>query len=117
MGGFTLFELLITIFLIVSALFPLLSFLSSSLAVSGSSESEMVALNLAQAKMEELKSLSFGLITSESKASVPGYPGHQREVLVSTPASSLKDIMVYVYWTPSGGSEEHVSFESYVANF
>ena len=115
--GFTLFELLITIFLIVTALFPLLSFLSQNLLVSGGSHSEMIAINLAQAKMEELKSRYFNLITDEAKAAVPGYPGYQREVMVNLPLSSLKDVKVYVFWTPSGGSSEHVSFESYVANF
>ena len=115
--GFTLFELLITIVLIVGALFPILSFINSSLIASGGTESETIALNLARAKMEEIKSVSFNLITSEAKGAIPGKPKYQREVIVSLPLPSLKDIKVYIYWAPSGGEEDFISFESYVSNF
>jgi Tfp pilus assembly protein PilV len=115
--GFTLFELMITIFLIVGALFPILSFINTALLTSGGTESETIALNLARAKMEEIKSVSFNLITSEARAAFPGKPKYQREVIVSLPLPSLKDVKVFVYWTPSGGEEEFISFESYVSNF
>ena len=115
--GFTLFELIITISFILLALIPLLNALSSTLAVSSESHSDIMAINLAQTKMEEIRSLAYAGIASEAKATVAGFPAFQREVIVTTPNADLKKVVVLVYWTPSGGVEEIVSFETYIANF
>ncbi|MBU0672467.1 MAG: hypothetical protein KJ732_05520 [Candidatus Margulisbacteria bacterium] len=115
--GFTLFELIITISFILLALIPLLNALSSTLAVSSESHSDIMAINLAQTKMEEIRSLAYAGIASEAKAAVSSFPAFQREVIVTTPNADLKKVVVLVYWTPSGGVEEIVSFETYIANF
>jgi len=115
--GFTLFELIVTISIISLALFPLLNALSITLLRSSTSRSELLAVNLGQAKMEEIKNSAYNNISSESKAIVPNFSAFQREVIVTTPNANLKDIKVFVYWTPSGKNEENLSFETYVANF
>jgi prepilin-type N-terminal cleavage/methylation domain-containing protein len=115
--GFTLLELLLTVIIIVSALFPLLQILSKAILASAGTESEITALNLAQSRMEDLRNLAYGNISSETKASVAAFPNFKREVMVTTPRPNLKNVKVIVYWTLGGGSENNLSFESYVANF
>lgn len=115
--GLTLISSLILIVLVAIALVPLLRALSISLFVSGETESNIMALNLAQGKLEEIRSFPYENISSEAKSQVPNYPSFQREVIVNTPQPNLKDITVIVYWDLSGGVEQSVSFETYAANF
>jgi Tfp pilus assembly protein PilV len=115
--GLTLISSLILIVLVAIALIPLLRALSISLFVSGEIESNIIALNLAQGKLEEIRSLPYENISSEAKSQVPKYPRFQREVIVTTPQTNLKDIEVVVYWDLSGGAQQNVSFETYAANF
>ena len=116
--GFSLFELLIAIVFIVTALFPLLQAMGSTLLASSGSQSEIVALNLAESKMEQLKSRSFASITAEAKAAVPNFTGFARQVDITTPEVNLKDVVVAVYWSPTAASaESRVSFETYVTKF
>lgn len=112
--GFSLFEVLIVITLVSAAIFPLLLALSSTLLVSDTTDSDIIALNLAQAKIETIKDLPWPSITDEVKTAVSNFTTFQREVIVNTAAAGLKDITVIVYYTPSGGTEQHVSFETYV---
>ncbi len=115
--GFTLFELLLTISFVVLVFVPLLSALSATMLVSSFSNSEIIALNLAQSKMEEIKSLSFSNVTPEAKTVVSNFPQFKREVTIAAPDANLKDVSVIVYWTPSRGGEEQVSMETYVTSF
>jgi type II secretory pathway pseudopilin PulG len=115
--GFSLIASLIVIVLIVIALFPLLRALSASLFVSADTEANIVALNLVQGKMEELRNLPFDSVSPEAKAQIENFPAFQREVIVTSPQSKLKDIKVIVYWKDSAGSEHNVSLETYEAKY
>lgn len=115
--GFTLLELLIAIVFITTALFPLLTALTSTITVSTASDSEIMAVNLVQTKIEEIKNTSFNSIVSESLAIVPNYPIFQREVIVASVEANLKDVAVVVYWFPETGVTKYVSLETYVSNF
>ena len=116
-AGFTLFSTLIVIILIVLSLFPLLRALSVNILVSASNKTNIVALNLAQSKIEELRSLGYSAITDEAKAPIANYPNYQSEVKVTQAQTDLKNIVVYVYWQREGGTEQFVSFETYAATY
>lgn len=115
--GITLVSSLIVIVIIVIALFPLLRALSISIFVSADTESTIIATNLSQSKMEEIRTLSYYLITSEAKSQVDKHPNFQSEVTVTNPQTDLKQIKVTIYWEDSGGTEDNISVESYATNY
>ena len=96
--GFTLLEILLTITLLVVGLASLVSATSLILSSGGINESELTAKNLAEEKIETLKNTSYSSITNEAKAPVSGFSAFQREIVVTTPITSLKQITVTVYW-------------------
>ena len=114
--GLTLLTSLIVIVLVAIALIPLLRALSTSLFVSAETESNIVALNLAQGEMEEMRSLPYESITSKARAEVEKHPGFESELIVTSPQTNLKKITVIVYWK-TAGIEQSVSFETYAANY
>lgn len=116
-AGFTLLSTLIVIILIVISLFPLLRALATNVLVSSETQSNIIALNLARGKLEEIRSLPFSAVTDEAKAPFADYPGYQSQVIVDLPTISLKNVTVMVYWQSAGGVEQVVSFETYVATF
>ena len=115
--GLTLMSALIVIVLVAIALIPLLRALSTSIFVSAETESNIVALNLAQGEMEEMRSLSYDNVTTKAKAAVEKHPGFQSEIIVTSPQANLKDVTVIVYWKSADGAEKNVSFETYAANY
>jgi len=116
-NGFTLTATLLVVVLIIIALFPLLRALSASLFVSADTEANIVALNLAMGKMEEIRNAPFASVSSEAKAQLDKFPRFSREVIVSSPHANLKNVTIFVYWTVSGGIEKMVSMETYAADF
>ena len=96
--GFTLLEVLLAILLTVTGFVALLQAASVALSASGYNEAELVAINLAQDKIEDVRTVSFSSIADEAKAAVPDYPAFSREVVVTTPQSGLKQVSVNVYW-------------------
>lgn len=75
----------------------------------------LVANNLAQEKMEEVRNKTYSSIANEAKAAVTGFPVFQREVVVTTPQSNLKQVHVNVYWF-NKSSELSTSLVTYVSN-
>lgn len=98
-NGFTLLEILLTLVLLGVGLVCLVSALSLILTSGGINESELVATNLAQEKIESLKNTSYAGIANEARAAVSGFTSYEREVAVTTPVTGLKEINVTVYWT------------------
>ncbi|MBI5124006.1 MAG: hypothetical protein HZA72_01145 [Candidatus Omnitrophica bacterium] len=77
----------------------LLQVVSTGLFAGGVNEDELVAANLAQEKIEELRNTQYAGIVQETPAvAVAGFPAFTREVLVSTPQTGLKQITVNVYY-------------------
>lgn len=109
--GFSLVELLLALLLIVIGLFPLLSALSTSLIAVSASKTNAQAANLAQTKMEEIKSQNFDAISAEGKSQLVSYPAFKREVQVTNPQTNLKDVKVIIYWQ-SGTAETSLNLES-----
>ena len=112
--GFSLVELLLALLLITVGLFPLLNLVSTSLSVAGNSQSMPSALNLARAKMEEIKNTPYDTIAGQAKSAVPGASGYSQEVQVSNPQTTLKDIKVIIYWKEKS-SEKNLNLETLIA--
>ena len=97
--GFTLLEILLTVVLLVTGTVALLQVVSSGISAGGADESGLIAVNLAQDKIEEKRAADFSSIVNEAKLAVSGYPAFSREVVVTTPRTGLKQVSVNVYWT------------------
>ena len=113
--GFTLFEVLLTIFLLTFGLFALSESVSVGLFAGGDHESQLVASQLAVEKMDELRNKSYASVVSEAKAAVSGFSAFQRDVAVSVPQASLKQVTVTVYWN-SKSDELSTNLVTYVSN-
>lgn len=113
--GFTLAELLLALIFLTAVLIPLLASISSILVASGDTEHNMVAVNLAQAKMEEIKNTAFDSIVDESKSAVSGHPTYKQEVITSDPETGLRNVKVVVYWETSTGSENNLDLETLIS--
>lgn len=118
-NGFTLLEVLIATVIIGVGVAVLIGLFGNVLAASGDAENTLIAMNLCQQRMEEIRNLAFAGIADESKADVSGFSGFQREVEVDPPdvdpdMSDLKQVTVTVYWT-FNGDEISVPLETYIS--
>lgn len=78
-------------------------------------EATSISANLAQEKMESLKNTSFSSIANETRAVVSGFSSYEREVVVSTVATNLKQATVNVYKTVQGG-DVTTTLVTYISN-
>ena len=113
--GFTLIEVLIVIALFSAAAVSLLQMFSISLYGGAENENTIVTTALAQEKMEELRNKPYASVSAEARAQVPDYTFFDREVLVTTPISNLKQVTVNVYWKERSGDVK-TSLVTYVSD-
>jgi hypothetical protein len=85
-------------------LMAILQMFSSGFLASVNVENSTVARNLAESRIEQIKNLSFSAVTSEALAPVTGYAGFRRQVVVTQPQTTLKQVTVFVFWR-EGGSD------------
>ncbi|MBN3039108.1 MAG: prepilin-type N-terminal cleavage/methylation domain-containing protein [Candidatus Omnitrophica bacterium] len=113
--AFTLLEILITLIIMVLGVVFVVGLFSTGLVSSYDAESTTVAMNLAQQRMEEFKNLDFDTeVVDEAKADIVGFPGFQREVIVSEPQIDLKKVIVKTYWTYKS-DEISVALATYIS--
>lgn len=113
--GFTLLEILLTILLVTGGFIVLLQAASIGLFAGGENQNELIAVNLAQEKMEDIRNTAYANIGNEAKAAVSGFPAFQREVVFTIPQTGLKLVTVNVYWFAKG-SELSTSLVTYVSS-
>lgn len=113
--GFTLLEVLLTIILIAVGFTALLQAFSIGLFSGAENENELIAMTLAQEKMEDLRNRTYVSIVSEARAAVTGYPSFERQVVVTTPQTGLALITTTVFWA-SKGSDLSVVLVTYISN-
>jgi len=114
--GFSLLEVLLAVLLFGAGLVFLLQTLNTGLVAGSYNESEIIAANLAQEMTEQLRNTTYASIASQTPASaVTGFTGFTREVIVTTPSASLKQITVNVYWYVRQ-TQASLSMVSYVSD-
>lgn len=113
--GFTLLEVLLAIIIITVGFTILLQAVSTGLFAGGDNENMLVAVNLAQEKMEELRNRDYSNVINETKNTVSGFSVFQREVVTSTIQTGLKQISVNVYWFVKS-DELSLNLVSYVSD-
>ncbi len=113
--GFTLLEVLLALLLITGGTLALAQAFSLGLFSSAENESLLVSAQLAQEKMEEIRNKTYSSISNEARAAVSGFSGYEREVVVTTPVTNLKQVNVNVYWF-NKASELSTSLVTYASN-
>ena len=113
--GFTLLEVLLAVLLVTLGFLALSQAFSLGLFASGNNDSLVVAGHLAQEKIEEIRNKTYSNVSNETRATVTGFPAFEREVVVSTPQTNLKQVSVNVYWF-NKDDELSTRFVSYVSN-
>lgn len=104
--GFTLLEMLVAIVLLTTGIAVTLRMMSMAMFADANTENALIALYLAQEKMEEIKDASsYAAIDSfaSAQASLSGdYADFDREVTVS---GDPKQVNVIVYWDVKGAEQ------------
>ncbi|ADL13271.1 type IV pilus modification PilV family protein [Acetohalobium arabaticum] len=117
--GMSLIEVMVGITLLFIALVPILGYFVSSTRMVSETEKKSIALNLAQQKMEKLKSKDFvdlpDSIKNHDKIDIDGdgeddYPNFNIEVN-GDPDDKIKEITVIVHWN----DDELVKLETLIA--
>lgn len=116
-GGFSLFEVMLVIVILVAAFLPLIQIVSKSLIISGEAKGTNMALKLAQSKLEQFKNTAYSSISNEAKTAVTGSPGYSRQVVVTTPSTGLRNVSVIVYWYTTDGSQISLEVSSFITGF
>lgn len=116
--GFTLLEVLLTIILITAGFTALMQAFSAGIFTSADNENELIAMNLAQEKMEDLRNRSYANVTNEAKAPVAGFSAFEREVSISTAPplpAGLKQVTTTVSWN-AGSGQVSVILVTYISD-
>jgi len=112
-----LVELLIALVLTASGLMVLMQLMGVVIFADSDLEYSLIALNLANEKLEELKDSDYSSITSVTESSIPGFSFvDDRIVTVSEVDTDLKDVQVEVRWTQKGG-QKSIQLRTYIANY
>ena len=115
--GFTLIELLITIVLAAGGLMVLVQLMGVAIFADSDLEYSLIALNLANEKLEELKDGGYESVVSATESSISGFAFiDDRIVTVDEIYTDLKDVQVKVRWTQKG-SQQSINLRTYIANY
>ncbi|MFB0524009.1 MAG: prepilin-type N-terminal cleavage/methylation domain-containing protein [Phycisphaerae bacterium] len=130
--GFTLIELLIAIILAAGGLMVLMQLMGVAIFADSDLEYSLIALNLANEKIEELKDDGYSHANLDpasspfTEASISGFDFvDQRQWTVdyvdanldsSVSDTGLKDVTVEVQWTQKGGTQS-VAVETLIADY
>ena len=130
--GFTLIEMLIAIVLIATGLMVLMQLMGVAIFADSTLEYRLIALNLANEKLEELKDDGYSHANLEpasspfTEASISGFDFvDQRQWTVdyvdanlstSVSDTGLKDVTVEVQWTQKGGTQS-VAVETLIGDY
>ena len=113
--AFSLLEIMIAIMLFTVGTISITGLFNIGLFGDLDAENTSAALTLTQQRLEEIRNLAFDTgIVNESKATVTGFPGFQREVIVTQPQTDLKQVTVTTYWTAKA-NEVGASLVTYIS--
>jgi len=116
--GVTLLEMMMTIILVTVGMVAIMRIMSMAIFSDSGLEQKVIALNLANERMEEIKNTAFASISSGTETgSAIGFDFvDNRVVTVTDTASDLKDVEVEVQWTQKG-TQQTVAVETYIADY
>lgn len=112
--GFTLLEVILTLVLLTIGVFALSQAMSTGMLASTDSGNVDLALNIAQAKMEEIKDTAFASIAASGPAADANFPNFTTTVTVT--GTDPKQIDLTVAWNVQGGST-NVGLTTLIANY
>ncbi|MFH1759678.1 MAG: hypothetical protein ABIA63_01130 [bacterium] len=101
-SGISLLELILALLFISIAFFSAYYVFTASLVVDDELEGDVVAMNLANLKLEQMLNQSFDSMVNEPKTAVAGFNGYYRQVTVTSQEANLKKIEIVVYWNVNG---------------
>jgi prepilin-type N-terminal cleavage/methylation domain-containing protein len=101
-NGFTLLEILIATVIVAAGVAAIVWAFSAGLFAASDTESVDLALNIAQAKMEELRNTTFGDLADSGPAADPAFPAFSTAVNVTEGLDPM-EITVTVTWDTRGG--------------
>ena len=114
--GFTLLEMLLALVLLAVGTVALTELLQKANQGIGGGENVLIATQLAQSRMEELRNTAYSSLSDESAASISspsGFARFTREVDVTQLHSdTLRQVNVIVSWTTQGGTAD-VTLQNY----
>lgn len=113
--GFTLLEVLITILILAIGAVVILWAMSMGLFARSDIENIAQALNISQAKMEEIKDTAFGNINSSGPTADGNFPLFSTTVTANS-NSNIRQVDVNVSW-PTKGGNTNISLATLVANY
>ncbi len=116
--GFSLLEMLLALTLFATGTLGTLDLIHRAHAGMADGENSVIAVHLAQRRLEELRTTLYANLASEAKASITtpsGFTRFSRQVTVTTPYTDLKQVVVTVSWTSPGG-EASVSLQTRRSN-
>ncbi|MGI9953178.1 prepilin-type N-terminal cleavage/methylation domain-containing protein [Moorellaceae bacterium AZ2] len=111
-GGFTLIEVVVSVVILVVAVVPLVDYLIVTARWSASSEEDLIALALAQGKIEEIKKRPFEEVRDEPDSPLDPpvafveNPSFSYRLSVQESGRYLKTVTVTVYYEDAGGSRQ-----------
>lgn len=115
MRGFTLLEILIAIIILAVGVIAIISAFSSGIFASSDVENVDLALNIAQAKMEEIKNTAFASLVDSGPTLDPNFPNFNVSVNVAEGQNPMQ-IDVTVSWNTKGGQAD-INLTTLVANY
>jgi len=113
--GFSLLEVLITTVLLAIGVAAVLWALNIALFARSDVESVARALNISQAKIEEIKNTAFGNVNTSGPAPDATFPFFSTTVTASNNAN-IKQVDVAVSWPTKGGTA-NVTLTTLAANY
>ncbi len=112
--GFTLLEVLISLLVLTLGVFGIFYAFSAGLLTTTEVEGMDLALNIGQAKMEQIKDIAYAGIVSSASTPDPNFPNFS--VAVASTAGDPKQVDVTVAWNVKGGQTSLV-LTTLVANY
>ncbi len=113
--GFTLLEVLIALVIFTVGIIIIIMAFTSGLFASSDIENVDLALNIAQAKMEEVKNTPFAGLADSGPTQDPNFSNFNISVNVAEGQNPMQ-VDVTVSWNTKGG-QSNVTFTTLVANY
>jgi type II secretory pathway pseudopilin PulG len=115
-GGFTLLEALVAVVLIAGGVAAVMWAFGAGIAATTDVEDTAAALDIAQAKMEEIKNTSFANLADSGPTADPNFPRFSVTVNVAEGQNPMQ-VDVTVAWGVIKGGQTSTSLTTLVADY